>query len=58
VQPAWSAADAIVNLATHLPPSTARMLLPGAWRENDRLRRDAAAILATVRALPAHSAAA
>ena len=38
--------DAIINLATHLPPSTARMLLPGAWRENDRLRREAAATLA------------
>ena len=38
--------DAIVNLATHLPASTGRMLLPGAWRENDRLRRDAAATLA------------
>ena len=38
--------DAIINLATHLPPSTARLLLPGAWRENDRLRREAAATLA------------
>jgi nucleoside-diphosphate-sugar epimerase len=31
--------DAIVNLATHMPPSTARMMLPGAWKENDRVRR-------------------
>jgi len=37
--------DAVVNLATHIPPS-ARALLPGAWRENDRLRRDGAAALA------------
>src|SRR5215207_9781796 len=31
--------DAVINLATHIPPSSARMLLPGAWRENDRIRR-------------------
>jgi 2-alkyl-3-oxoalkanoate reductase len=37
--------DAVINLATHIPGSTARMFLPGAWRENDRLRRDAAALL-------------
>jgi nucleoside-diphosphate-sugar epimerase len=46
VRRALAGHDAIVNLATHLPPSMARMLLPGAWRENDRLRRDAASILA------------
>ena len=32
--------DAIVNLATHIPPSAARMLLQRSWPENDRLRRD------------------
>jgi nucleoside-diphosphate-sugar epimerase len=32
--------DVVINLATHIPRSSARMLLPGAWRENDRLRRD------------------
>ena len=37
--------DAVVNLATHMPASSARMLLPGAWRENDRLRRDASRLL-------------
>jgi nucleoside-diphosphate-sugar epimerase len=37
--------EAIINLATHIPASTARMLLPGAWRENDRIRRDASRIL-------------
>lgn len=37
---------AIVNLATHMPSSSARMLLPGAWRENDRVRRVGSGILA------------
>lgn len=39
--------DAVVNLATHLPRSTARMLLPGAWRENDRVRREGSDALVT-----------
>lgn len=38
--------DAVVNLATKIPATTAAMFAPGAWRENDRLRRDASAILA------------
>ena len=38
--------DMVVNLATHVPPSTARALLPGAWRENDRIRTVGAANLA------------
>jgi 2-alkyl-3-oxoalkanoate reductase len=38
--------DTIVNLATHMPASSTRMLLmPGAWRENDRIRREGSAIL-------------
>jgi nucleoside-diphosphate-sugar epimerase len=37
--------DVVVNLATHMPSSSLRMFLPGAWRENDRLRRDASALL-------------
>ena len=37
--------DAIVNLATHMPASGRRMLLPGAWRENDRIRREGSAVL-------------
>lgn len=37
--------DAVVNLATHLPRSVPRMLLPGAWRENDRVRREGSACL-------------
>lgn len=32
--------DAIVNLATHMPASTFRMLLRSQWRENDHVRRD------------------
>ncbi|HTI46323.1 MAG TPA: NAD(P)-dependent oxidoreductase [Casimicrobiaceae bacterium] len=36
----------VINLATHMPSSTVRMLLPGAWRENDRLRRDGSRTLA------------
>src|SRR5690242_18239843 len=35
--------DAVVNLATHMPASTARTFLPGAWRENDRIRREGSA---------------
>ena len=31
--------DIIVNLATHMPSSSARMLLRSAWRQNDRIRR-------------------
>ncbi len=38
--------DAILNLATHIPPSTGRMLMPGGWRENDRVRRVASSNLA------------
>jgi len=36
--------DAIVNLATHIPPST-RIFFASAWRENDRIRRQASAVL-------------
>lgn len=37
--------DAVLNLATHMPPSATRMLLPWEWRENDRLRREGSAAL-------------
>ncbi|MGN6390706.1 MAG: NAD-dependent epimerase/dehydratase family protein [Gemmatimonadales bacterium] len=37
--------ETIINLATHIPHSTAKLLLPGAWRENDRLRRLASRLL-------------
>jgi nucleoside-diphosphate-sugar epimerase len=36
--------DTVVNLATHVPPSS-RAFLPGAWRETDRIRRVGAANL-------------
>ena len=35
--------DAVINLATAVPPSAARMFLPGAWREMDRVRREVSA---------------
>jgi nucleoside-diphosphate-sugar epimerase len=37
--------DTVINLATHMPPSATRMLLPWEWRENDRLRREGSAVL-------------
>jgi nucleoside-diphosphate-sugar epimerase len=37
--------DAVINLATHIPHSMARMFMPGGWRENDRIRRVGAANL-------------
>lgn len=45
VQEAMVGHDAVVNLATHMPPSVAHMFLPGAWRENDQLRTMASALL-------------
>jgi nucleoside-diphosphate-sugar epimerase len=38
--------DTVINLATHIPRSSLRMMLPGAWRENDRIRRTGSRILA------------
>jgi nucleoside-diphosphate-sugar epimerase len=38
--------DVVINLATHMPSSTTKMLFPWAWRENDRMRREGAANLA------------
>ena len=38
--------DAVVNLTTHMPASTVRMMLPGAFRENDRIRKEGSAIVA------------
>ena len=37
--------DAVINLATHIPHSSTQMFMPGAWRENDRIRRYASAAL-------------
>ena len=42
---AFHGADAVVNLLTHIP-SADRMATPGAWDENDRLRREASAAIA------------
>lgn len=43
--------DAVVNLATHMPSSAKRMMLPWAWKMNDRIRRDgSAAVAAAARA--------
>jgi nucleoside-diphosphate-sugar epimerase len=38
--------DAVVNLATHMPSGTIQTFLPGAWKENDRIRRDGSRIVA------------
>ncbi len=41
---AFDGAGAVVNLLTHIPP-VAAMSQPGAWTENDRLRREASAAI-------------
>lgn len=35
----------VVNLATHIPSSALAMMLPWAWRENSRIRREGSATL-------------
>lgn len=40
LQRAVTGHDAIVNLATHMPSSTFRMMFRSQWRENDHVRRD------------------
>ena len=45
VRAAVAGHDVVVNLATRIPPSN-RAFLTRAWRENDRLRREASATLA------------
>src|SRR4051812_25950269 len=42
---AFSRADAVVNLLTHIPEADA-LATPGAWEENDGLRREASAAVA------------
>jgi nucleoside-diphosphate-sugar epimerase len=37
--------DVVVNLATHIPASSAQMFLPWKWRENDRIRKVASSTL-------------
>jgi nucleoside-diphosphate-sugar epimerase len=38
--------DVVINLATHMPSSAMKMLLPWSWKENDRVRREGSAALA------------
>src|SRR5215217_2235934 len=45
VRRALAGYDAVINLATHMPSSSWRIFMPWAWKENDRLRRDASANL-------------
>ncbi|MGW4945341.1 NAD-dependent epimerase/dehydratase family protein [Actinoplanes sp. NPDC004185] len=45
LQSAFAGADIVINLLTHVPTAD-RMALPGAWDENDRLRREASAVIA------------
>ena len=43
--------EAVINLATAMPSSAKRMMLPWAWTANDRIRRDgSAAVAAAARA--------
>jgi nucleoside-diphosphate-sugar epimerase len=37
--PALQGQDAVINLATHMPSSTTKMMFRRSWRENDRIRR-------------------
>ena len=39
--------DAVINLATHIPSSSTKMMIRWAWRTNDRIRREASAAIAT-----------
>ena len=45
VRQAVAGHEAVVNLATRIPATMGRLLRPGAFEENDRLRRDASVIL-------------
>ncbi|HLT46726.1 MAG TPA: NAD(P)-dependent oxidoreductase, partial [Rubricoccaceae bacterium] len=40
VRAAVAGQEAVVNVATHIPP-TSKAFLPWAWKENDRIRREA-----------------
>ena len=37
----------VINLATHMPDTTLQMMLPWKWRENDHIRREGSAALAS-----------
>ena len=45
VRAAVAGHDVVINLATHIPPTSLGVFLPGAWHENDRIRRIASALL-------------
>jgi 2-alkyl-3-oxoalkanoate reductase len=38
--PALRGQEVVINLATHMPPSSMKMLFRRSWRENDRIRRE------------------
>ena len=38
--------DVVINLATSIPSSAMKMMMPGAWRANDRIRREGSAAVA------------
>jgi nucleoside-diphosphate-sugar epimerase len=38
--------DAVINLATHIPSSSTKMMMRWAWRTNDRIRRDGSVAIA------------
>ena len=42
VERAASGHDVVINLATHMPTSSLRMMMPWFWHENDRIRREGA----------------
>lgn len=42
--------DAVINLATHMPPTAWKMVFRTAWRLNDRIRTEAAANIAAAAA--------
>jgi nucleoside-diphosphate-sugar epimerase len=46
VQRAVGQQDVVINIATHMPSGTTKMILPWAWRENDRIGRVVSANLA------------
>jgi 2-alkyl-3-oxoalkanoate reductase len=46
VRAALEGIDVVINLATHIPSSAKKMLLPWSWKENDHLRREGSATLA------------
>src|SRR5215216_2409931 len=43
---AFAGQDAVVNLATAMPSSAKRMMLPWAWKANDRIRREGSSAVA------------